>query len=280
LLSQLQAPCPTSGRSFPTYLFCYHKVGTFLLKNCFERICAEFGWRYREVYGKCNAIPDDGDVILFPHSQVDLNLAAKPYVGVHFYRDPRDVIVSGYLYHKRCNEAWCVNTNFDAREPILYPRVPTSQQHRPEEWKRRYLASLEGKSYQQNLLDRDQDQGLLFEMRHYAEWTIETMLTWNYHNPSVLEVPFETVMSRFDDTFLALFEHFGLSESQTARALEIAVREDLGRMSDRQLAANTHISSRKITKWREYFRDTHKNAFRQQFGNALVQLGYEASDNW
>ena len=26
-------------------------------------------------------------------------------------RDPREIIISGYLYHKRCTEIWCINKN-------------------------------------------------------------------------------------------------------------------------------------------------------------------------
>ena len=262
----------------PVYICCYHKAGTVLLSKVFKAICAEFGWRIGKVFGKPTHIPTDADVVFFPHSLVDLSGINTPYVGAHIIRDPRDVIVSGYLYHKRCMEEWCLNSNFDQNQPILYPRVPYSQEYRSEDWKRQYLKSLGGKSYQQNLLDLSETDGLFFEMFHYGAWTIKSMLDWDYGNRHVIELRFETLISNFDETLKNLFEHLGFSDDQINQALRIAAKQDINRMSDNELQDNPHISARQTTKWQKYLKDEHKNAFRQQFGDALVQLGYESSD--
>lgn len=265
----------STGREVPIYLFCYHKVGTVLLVKVFRNLCAEFGWTFKKVFGECRQLPENADVVLFSHSLVDLDSVDMPYVGIHLTRDPRDVVVSGYLYHKRCEEEWCLNSNFDFRAPILYPKVPYSQEHRPEHWKIEYLKSLGGKSYQQTLLDLIESEGLLFEMHHYGTWTIDSMLDWDYDNPNVEEIKFEELMSDFDQTFGRIFKHCGFSEEQMERALQIAAKEDLNRMDNRQLERNDHISSRQTTKWRNYFTAVHEQAFEERFGDVLVKLGYE-----
>ena len=99
--------------------------------------------------------------------------------------------MSSYLYHLRCSEPWCINHDLSLVEPILFPRVPYSQQQFYEPWKRHYLISLEGRSYQDNLRALATSAGLLFELNHYAGWTIDSMLQWHYDQPSVLEVHFE-----------------------------------------------------------------------------------------
>jgi hypothetical protein len=264
----------------PIYLFCYHKVGTILLAKVFRELCQQFGWRFKTVIGKAKEVPTDADIVLFMHSLVDLGAVKHGYLGAHFTRDPRDVIVSGYLYHKRCSEDWCVNESPDATEPILFPNVPWSQQHRPESWKAAYIESLNNISYQQNLLDRDQGEGIHFEMHNYAAWTIDSMLDWDYANPRVLEVQFEALMGEFDTTFAQMFEFFGFSDIQIKHGLRIAKKEDLGRKSDRQLRANKHISSRQTTKWQRYFETSHKEAFEKRFEGALAKLGYAEGDSW
>lgn len=264
----------------PIYLFCYHKVGTILLAKVFRKICSKFGWRFKSVIGLAKDIPTDADVVLFMHSLVNFSSIKHAYVGAHFIRDPRDVIVSGYLYHKRCSEDWCINELPDATEPILFPNLPWSQQHKPESWKAQYIESLGKKSYQKNLLERDQDAGILFEMSNYGAWTIDSMRDWDYTNPWVKEVRFESLMNDFDGVFTALFEHFGFSEKQIKQGLRLAQKEDLSRKSDRQLRGNNHISSRKTTKWKTYFEATHKEAFNNRFGNVLSELGYETNDDW
>lgn len=269
-----------TGRDIPIYLFCYHKVGTVLLAKVFRNLCAENGWTFERIFGKCEQIPRNSDVVLFTHSLIDLDLLDKPYVGVHLIRDPRDVIVSGYLYHKRCKEEWCFNSNFDLSVPILYPRVPYSQEHRPEAWKTEYLKSLRGKSYQQTLNDLTESEGLLFEMNHYGAWTIESMLDWNYENQNVEEIRFEELMNDFDQTFRRMFEYCGFSAVQVEQGLQIAAREDLNRLNDDELERNTHISSRQTTKWHKYFTAVHQEAFKERFGDALVRLGYKTEQDW
>jgi len=268
-----------TGREIPIYLFCYHKIGTVLLAKVFRNLCAEFGWTFKKVLGECKQMPENADVVLFMHSLIDLEAIDVPYAGIHFIRDPRDVIVSGYLYHKRCEEEWCLNSNVEFSAPILYPRVPYSQEHRLESWKIEYLKSLRGSSYQQTLLDLTESEGLLFEMRNYGAWTIDSMLDWDYKNPNVEEIKFEDLMNDFDQTFGRVFEHCGLSEAEMARGLQIAARHDLNRMDDRQLEQNDHIASRQTTKWQKYFTPAHFQAFEERFGDALVKLGYETEQS-
>lgn len=251
-----------------------------MLAKVFREICTSFGWRFKKVIGLAEQVPTDADVVLFILSLIDLSQVTTPYIGMHVIRDPKDVIVSGYLYHMRCSEDWCINENPDATEPILFPNLPWSEQHKPEEWKRIYLDSLRDKSYQQILLEKNESDGLLFELYHYGFWTIQSMLEWDYNNPVVREIRFESIMSNYDETFREIFEYFDFSKTQIRRALLIAAREDLSRKSKRQLRANPHISSPNTTKWAEYFTQSHKDTFKDHFGDALSRLGYEKDEQW
>jgi hypothetical protein len=87
-------------------------------------------------------------------------------------------------------------------------------------------------------------------------------------------------MRDFDKTFLRLFKHFGFSDTQISEAIKIARKEDLSRMSHKQLRSRLHISSKQTTKWKRYFKDFHKDDFKRRFGDALIQLGYEVSNRW
>ena len=256
-------------------IFTYHKVGSVLLSRVFREVSQEFGWQYRSLLGRQLKIPDEADVSLFSHSLIDLSQIASAFVGVHLIRDPRDIVVSGYLYHLRTSERWCTNTDFSSMSPILFPQVPYSQQHRSEEWKRNYLDSLSGRSYQENLLQRSQSDGLLFEMRNYASWTIESMRAWDFQRSNVLEVRFEDLMRHFDQTFFRIFEYLKFSPSQTKVAMKIAVEHDLGRKTDAEIAALDHVTSARTTRWDEYFDAAHHAEFRNLFPDVLQQLGYE-----
>ena len=145
-----------------SFFFCYHKVGSALCAKLAGKLAATFGWQVAAWAGQIKWIDTSKQITTFAHSLIDFDLSAIPHKGVRLIRDPRDILVSGYLYHQRCQERWCVNDCFDLSPPILPPRVPHSQAHRSEEWKRAYLINLGGLSYQQNLLTRDLEDGLRF----------------------------------------------------------------------------------------------------------------------
>ena len=260
----------------PIYLFCHHKVATVLLTKVFREVGLANGWTFHVLRGRQTQAPRNPGVTLFSHAG-DAETFAKPFVGVHVVRDPRDVIVSGYLYHRRTAEAWCVNQDFSTAPSIAFPQVPYSQEHRSEAWKRDYLRSLNGKSYQEHLLSLSPEEGLIFEMKHYGAWTIESMLEWNYAQAGVLELKFEALMGSYDATFCSVFEHLGLSGKQHAAGMCAAAKHDLSKKSAAEVAAIQHVSAREPSKWRHYFTEEHHAAFRELFGDALVKLGYETN---
>ena len=155
------------GKRPQILIFSYHKTGTTLFDRVMRKLAERFGLSVTVQYGMAHHIDSHADIVLLPHSLSGFALA-RPYRGVRVIRDPRDIWVSGYLYHCRTNEGWCVNTNFNPTPPITYPRVDFSLQHRPERWKRNWLARLNGKSYQQNLRERDRAAGLDFELAGYT----------------------------------------------------------------------------------------------------------------
>lgn len=94
-----------SGKSVilpaPIGLFCYHKGGTVLLRKVFVSLCKEFGWSFDALRGFQSNFPDELDIALFGHSLIYPERISRVFRGLHLVRDPRDIIVSGYLYHSK-----------------------------------------------------------------------------------------------------------------------------------------------------------------------------------
>jgi hypothetical protein len=246
----------------------------------FREIAHENYWRFKTLAGMQTTIPQDRDVVLYAHSLIDFHHMDRPWVGVHVIRDPRDIIVSGYLYHLRTGEEWCTNSNFDLQRPILSPRVPYTEEHKAEEWKENYIKSLGGISYQENLLKRSQSDGLYFEMDNMAGWAIENMAEWDYNMKNVLEVKFEDLMADYDHVFQSIFEFIGLKPEQADLGLKIAEKHDIGRKTDDEIKKIEHVSSKKTNRWMDFFEEGHKAYFKEKFGSILVDLGYESDDAW
>jgi hypothetical protein len=257
-------------------VFSYHKSGTTLFDRVMRSVAERFGLSIRVQYGMAHDIDRATDIVLLPHSLLGLGLA-RDYRAVRIIRDPRDIWVSGYLYHRHTAEAWCTNTNFDPRPPITYPRVDFSMQHRPERWKRTWLSRLKGKSYQQNLLDRDQTEGLAFELDGYTGCTLAAMQTWR-PLPGVLDVKLEDIARDFEGTMHSVFSHLGFSMVEIETAVQLAATEDINRMDDAALKANMHIHSRTLSKWRMMLSETQVRDFERRYGGLILGLGYELHD--
>ncbi|WP_346861018.1 hypothetical protein [uncultured Draconibacterium sp.] len=213
----------------PIYIFSYHKSGTKFISRIFREICSEFNWKFKVVTGKPTKIPN-ADIIFFIHGLADPKSIKHDFIGIHIIRDPRDIIISGYLYHKRTSELWCNNKNFQINKKIKFPQVPYSQEHKSEEWKKSYIESLQNRSYQDIMNTLSEEEGILFEMNHYGQWTISEMIKWNYNHPAFLELKFENIMDNYEQEFLKIFEHCKFNEKVKKYSMNIAQKENIHTM--------------------------------------------------
>ncbi|HBK07852.1 MAG TPA: hypothetical protein DDZ81_18695 [Acetobacteraceae bacterium] len=254
--------------------FSYHKTGTSLFLHVMTKVCATLGLTLVNHYGLVKQLEPEPDVMLLPHSLLRCPLD-RPYRAIRLIRDPRDIWVSGYLYHLRCDEGWCTNTDFDPTPPIGWPQVDYSVSHWAEDWKHHYLERLGGQSYQQNLRDRSLADGLDFELDGYTGCTLATMREWSLNEADALDVKLEDVMSDFDGAMLRIFAHFGFTAEQSQAALGVARTEDVRRMDDAAIAERPQITSRRISKWREMLSAPQIARFEDLYGDLITELGYE-----
>jgi hypothetical protein len=255
-------------------VFSYHKTGTSLFLHLMTKVCGRLGFTLENQFGRVNQPSPRPDVVLLPHSLLR-GPPDRPYRAIRMIRDPRDIWVSGYLYHLHCDEEWCINTNMNLTPPIEWPQVDHSFAHRPEDWKRHYLERLNGRSYQQNLLDRSQAEGLDFELEGYTDCTLAAMREWGANGVDALDVRLEDVMADFDGSMLRIFDHFGLAGEQAQAALEVARSEDINRMDDAGIVARPQIHSRVISKWRDILTGERIARFETLHGDLIRDLGYE-----
>ncbi len=254
-------------------VFSYHKSGTTLFLRVMTHVAEALGLSLSNHYGMALKIDPAPDIVLLPHSLLGFELT-RPFRAVRVVRDPRDIWVSSYMYHLLGYEAWCSNTDFDPVPPIGYPRVDFSVRHRSERWKRTYLAGLGGKSYQQNLLERNRNDGLRFELERYTDWTLEAMRAWRLRTPALLEVKLEAIVQDFDRCMLGIFRHLGFTEAECKVALQVAASQDIARMADTDIMANQHIHSREISKWRSVLSIDQVAEFERRHGDLIASLGY------
>ena len=121
-----------------------------------------YGLRFAEVpasYGEGSVSPFAPDIDIVVYDRANdfrpQDLGGRAYRASHLIRDPRDVVVSGYHYHRRTDETWV---------------------HEPSD---RYG----GLSYQAFLLGVDEHDGLMAEIDRCARSSVAEMDAWSYGQP-------------------------------------------------------------------------------------------------
>ena len=257
----------------PVFLITYHKVATVLIRKVMMEVAEKIGWRYTSTMGVAEDIPKKTDMLHVIHGTGTKGFFSTGKKGIRIIRDPRDVIVSGFLYHQRCSEKWCINSDF-TNPSHPFPQVPWPLDGLDLATKENYVASLDGRSYQEKIRSLDREGGLIFEMDGFAKITIDEMISWEQKD-SVLTIKMEDLIGDFDGQFEKIFRWLEIDDEYIAGCLEIAVAHDMNRMGDEQIASNPHISTGKLRKWEEYFTPNVSKAYQERFADAHEKLGYE-----
>ena len=230
------------------FIVTYHKSGTVWMMSVFNGIADELGWRF--FYGPRLSEPDLGaDVLFHGHGGWDFGKIPGDLRGIQLVRDPRDMIVSGCMYHMK---AW---------EPWLHEPDPQT-----------------GKTYQQKLLEADPDERLMIEIERTNRNSISALRAWDDEDPRFLRVKYEDLIN--DDRlhhFHRIFDFLELPSEALPAAFDCAWKNSL---FSGQVNRPIHVRTGQPGDWRNHFKARHKQAVQEACGDLLVRLGYEEDASW
>ena len=174
-----------------------------------------------------------------------------------FIRDPRDLVVSGYFYHKRGAEAWC-----KIRDPkpenlrAVNGCVPR--------------ALKEGESIAECLQRLDLEEGLIAEIdiraNHFA-----SMLEWPDDDNRVAVYRYEDILGNERKVMSQLADHLRLGP----------IRKWLiGRLAEKYSAKNQsqkteHIRNPESAQWKKHFSPRVADYMNASHFGIIAKLGYE-----
>ena len=243
----------------------HHKCGTIWMKRILRDMSAKWDIPMVGMWSKfaLNRLPKTGSAFVvnwsgwFPEDLWQM----LEFRSVHLIRDPRDVLLSGCQYHHFAPKGG---------EAFLYePRD-----------------DLNGLSYQNHLCQLESyEEKLLFEMREKHAQTVAEMVAISTADAAILQLRYEDVIQ--DEkmtTFDTVLRHWRLKENRTEEAHQIIWNNSLfGRLAspgERDGRISMHVLSGASVRWDKELPRAIGEIYAQEFGDALIALGYEKDHSW
>ena len=247
---------------------CHHRVGTLWFKGVLSSIAEYHGLPF--ILDDQSKLTNRPSIFMQSHSHVDFSLLPENYRGSHIIRDPRDIIISGYHYHLWTSEEW-------VNKPIkdLSPDIETI-------WSLLPVKKIRDMTYKQYLNSLSQEEGITAEIKRATTY-IRKMVEWDYNNKNIFEFRYEDIMNDEQGIFRQLFQHYGFSENAIKKSLRIAETRSFKNVTGRNIGHvrdKSHVRSGKLGQWKNEFTDSHKEYFKELFGEDLIKLGYENDMHW
>lgn len=238
----------------------YHKCLTMYYRKVFNRLCNSplFRGEFRHFYHRfdvflreCNNynISSVSGFYLNPDQFEDIRIS-------RFIRDPRDLLISGYFYHKRSAEDWCDIKNPSEQDwKIVNGTIP---QNLPS-----------GQSLAEFLNTASMEEGLIAEMdfrrKHY-----NSMLEWPDVHPQIKTFRYEDLMGNEVNVFDKIFKFYELPYYLRKIGLFYAERYS----AKKRLGQYNHIRDASSGQWRKHFTPALLDRFNSEYGEVLEKYGY------
>ena len=173
-----------------------------------------------------------------------------------FIRDPRDLIVSGYFYHRRGAEPWLrVASPTEADWYFANGCVPEGMR----------ASGLSFAGYLQSL---NEEEGLLAELE-FRQGHFESMASWPRDHPDIVTFRYEDIIGDEAAVFSGLFSHYGISALERQLGMWFVKRHSFSRK-----AGDPHVRNPASGQWRKHFTPRVRQAFDSKFAGLVELLGY------
>lgn len=188
---------------------------------------------------------------------IDANRLNHDYRITRFVRDPRDLIISGYFYHKRGAEPW-----FRMKNPTNKYWSPING-NVPQD-----LLAIPDISFAEYLTKLNLQEGLLAEME-FRKFHLESMRSWQ-EDDKIKLFKYKDIINNEEAVFGDIADHYNLPSAEKKKVLKYASKFSLKNQS-----GNKHIRNAKTSQWKEHFDDKVIQVFNEKYSDLLDLYGYE-----
>ena len=240
--------------NYQIYHFSFHKNLTVYYSRIAHRFAIKTGRNFKHFNSKLDEfstqIGDYNITSLNNHYYCTKHLPENSRLSV-FIRDPRDLIISGYYYHKRGAEKWCrVKNPSEDDFNIVNGLVPSR------------ILSNESLSDLYNRLSLEDGIRSEIELRKKHFQTMEKWLD----DPDVLILKYENILYNEEKNFKKLADHYSFNLEE--KNIWTSIAEDLSIL---KIKNHKHVRNPKINQYKTKFPQNVLNEFSEQYGTLLLK---------
>ena len=177
-------------------------------------------------------------------------------------RDPRDIVISGYYYHKKGGEAWCGRPwreHGEGAQPIWTYNTFDGDAFFPSD-----------QSLMEHLNEVSLEDGLITEIK-LRKKTFDTILSWIALDDDRMKISkYEDIMGDERAFFRGLGRHFELSRLRQEIMGHYGYKHAAGR-----LVSKRHVRDPSPRQWKKHFSPRVDRMFHDTFPGLVETLGYE-----
>lgn len=221
----------------------HHQCGTAWMLRILRRVENRFGLPLH-----VGPQAERGEAAIFAQTHSKLDFEALPaFRATHMIRDPRDIVLAGYEYHKAGTDPWT--------------QKPLPEYH--------------GQTYAERLNDVSREAGLATEIDRFAVRDAPGLNAWRSDRDDVLELRMEDVRASPAHWFPKIFTHYGFVPWAVEAATENAVRHTIEKGTGSFQGPLIDPGA-----WEEVFTPSLKDYMKERTGDLIQRLGYAKDADW
>ena len=203
-------------------------------------------------------------------------------------RHPKEIIISGYLYHKICNEEWAVRVGGDYYTLLKRLNFPNKalMLEKHKDYINQAAQFSQPKSYQKKLNELSQEAGIIYEMNSLSKLTIDGMYNLpQYGKPNNFILKFEDLVFNHDKVIEDLCIFLNIDKEKIENIVTRCKSHNLlsggnplfhGKITS-TVEQSVHITNKKLQKnrYKEFWSDNIEKEFIRLFPNDILsKFGY------
>jgi len=188
-------------------------------------------------------------------------------------RNPKEIIISGYLYHLKTKEKWCVTKGVNYYDDWFnqFSNEDLIKNKKYIEFGKTFSNEI---SYQSKLKKLNQINGIIYEMQNVSNITLSG-LQKICENPKIKKIKFEDLVFDYDNSIDELLNYFEFNENKKKIFKTLFKKYSLNNSEYKKKNIN-HITNFEHNKnrYRDYWNLEIEKKFNENYPNLMEICGY------